>query len=202
MPRFPRNEPELAALALVVAQGLREAPEDFPAPPVPADELQARLDSYHGALTAAITAEATLREQHAVKDDALEELIDGVKANLRYAEVAVRDQPAKLNQVGWGAPGRGSALSAPGEVRDMGVKAEGDDWVLFDWKQPVDGGSVAMYRIQRRKAGGRTWELVDTAVETEHLLRDQPRGVDLEYRVIAVNKAGSGKPSGMVALVL
>ena len=35
MARFPQTEPEIAALAHVVAQGLKEAVEDFPAPPSP-----------------------------------------------------------------------------------------------------------------------------------------------------------------------
>ncbi len=202
MPRFPRSEPEIAALAHVVTQGIALAPEDFPTPPVPQDELQTQLDAYNAARIAAIAAETEVRGHHSAKDEALDLMVDSVKATLKYAEVAVRDEPEKLSQLGWSERSRSSRLEAPGEVRDIGVRAEGDSWLVLDWKGPVDGGSVAMYRIQRRKAGGRTWELVDTAVETEHLLRDQPRGVDLEYRVIAVNKAGSGKPSGMVAVVL
>ena len=34
------------------------------------------------------------------------------------------------------------------------------------------------------------------------LLGDQPRGVDLEYRVVARNKAGVGNPSATVTCVL
>ncbi len=56
MPRFPRTAPEIAALALVVTQGLAQASEDFPAPPVPTDELQGRLDGYNAARSAAISA--------------------------------------------------------------------------------------------------------------------------------------------------
>jgi hypothetical protein len=203
MSRFPRSEAEIAALALVVTQGLTQASDDFPTPPVAVDELQARLDAYNAALAAAIGAETASREEHAVKDDALEELVDGVKANLKYAEIAVRDQPEKLSQLGWGLPARASALDAPGEVRDMAIRAEGDTWVVLDWKVPVDGGVVASYRIQRRNGDGSgKWALVDTAVETEHMLSSQPRGVTLEYRVIAVNRAGSGKPSATVTVVL
>ena len=203
MPRFPRTEPEIAALAHVVTQGLADAPEDFPAPPVAPDELQMQLDAYNGALMSAVKAETAAREHHAAKDEALEKLVDGVKANLKYAEIVVRDEPEKLNQVGWGERREGTALEAPGEVRDIGIRAEGDSWVVLDWKAPVDGGAVAVYRIQRRSGdGSRTWELVDTAVETEHLLGNQPRGVELEYRVIAVNRSGSGQPSGMVTVVL
>jgi len=203
MPRFPRSEPDIAALALVVTQGLAQASEDFPTPPVPADELQGRLDAYNAARSAAITAETSAREQHAAKDDALEQLVDGVKATLKYAEIAVREHPEKLSQLGWGLPSPGSALEAPGEVRDIAVRAEGDTWVVLDWKAPVDGGTIANYKIERRNGGGSgSWELADTAVETEHMLSNQPRGVELEYRVIAVNRAGSGQPSATVTVVL
>ncbi|MEE8193629.1 MAG: hypothetical protein V3T74_12855 [Gemmatimonadales bacterium] len=53
MPRFPRSEPEIAALALVVSEGLAQAQEDFPTPPVPGAELQAQLDRCNAAATAA-----------------------------------------------------------------------------------------------------------------------------------------------------
>ena len=203
MPRFPRSEPEIAALAHVVTQGIAQASDDFPTPPVPPDELQAQLDAYNAARIAAIAAETAARGHHATKDEALDLLIDSVKATLKYAEVAVRSEPEKLSQLGWSERSRSSRLEAPGEVRDIGVRAEGDSWVVLDWKAPVDGGAIAVYRIQRRNGDGTgSWELVDTAVETELLLGKQPRGVQLEYRVIAVNRAGSGQPSGVVALVL
>ena len=42
MPRFPRTEPEIAALALLVTEGLAQMLEDFPTPPVAPDQMQAR----------------------------------------------------------------------------------------------------------------------------------------------------------------
>ena len=39
-------------------------------------------------------------------------------------------------------------------------------------------------------------------VETEHRAMDQPRGVELDYRVVALNKAGTGAASGIVTAVL
>jgi len=98
MSRFPQTEPEIAALALVVAQGLREAAEDFPAP-------------------------------------------------------------------------------------------------------PVDGGAPTFYRIQRQMEGAQ-WEDAGTATNTEQLVSNQPRGVELHYRVLAINKAGIGQPSATVTAVL
>ncbi len=201
MSRFPRSEPEIATLALLVTQGLGQAAEDFPAPPVPPSELQTKLNAYNAALAATVAAETAFREQHALKDDALAELVDGVKADLRYAEVLVRDQPEKLNQLGWGTRRDSSTLQSPGEVRDIGIVAEGDTWVVLRWKPPVDGGAVGVYQIQRKREGS-PWEDVGISTATEQLLSNQPRGAELSYRVFAVNKAGTGQPSATVTLVL
>ena len=37
--RFPRSESDIATLAARVIEGLTNAAEDFPTPPVPADQL-------------------------------------------------------------------------------------------------------------------------------------------------------------------
>jgi hypothetical protein len=50
MSRFPRTEPEIAALALLVTEGLAQA---VPSPPVPADELQAILHAFNATVAAA-----------------------------------------------------------------------------------------------------------------------------------------------------
>ena len=120
---------------------------------------------------------------------------------MKYAEVAARDQPEKLSQLGWG-PRRGAAsLKAPGEVRDIRIVSEGDSWVILSWNPPVDGGQVGAYQIQRKQQGG-AWEDIGTSVDTTHLLTNQPRGIEFDYRVIALNKAGAGQPSATVTLVL
>jgi hypothetical protein len=51
MSRFPRTEAEITALALLMVDGLTQAPDDFPAPPVQPSELQAKLDAYNAAYT-------------------------------------------------------------------------------------------------------------------------------------------------------
>jgi hypothetical protein len=44
--------------------------------------------------------------------------------------------------------------------------------------------------------------LVGLAIETEVTLNNQKRGKELEYCVIAVNKAGEGEPGNTVTAVL
>ena len=199
--KFPQTEAEIAALALVIVQGLAQAGDDFAAPPVSLTELQARLERYNAALGAAVAGDNASRERHAVKDAALEELVEGMKTDLRYAEDAARGQPEKLSKLGWGPRRANAPLQTPGEVRDIQIVSEGDSWAILRWHQPVDGGVPAYYRIQRKK-DGTGWEEAGTSTDTEQLMSNQPRGVELDYRVIAVNKAGIGQPSATVTLVL
>ena len=201
MSRYPRTESEIAALALRVAEGLAKAVEDFPNPPVSATELKAKLDGFNAADTATVAAKDEYLEQHAIKDDALEDLDDAVKADLRYAEIAARNQPEKLNALGWRPRRDGSPLEPPGETRDISIVSEGDTWVILRWKPPVDGGVPGVYKIQRKQEGS-PWEDIGISTDTEELCSNQARGVELHYRVFAVNKAGIGQPSATVTVVL
>ena len=55
-----------------------------------------------------------------------------------------------------------------------------------------------------REAGGEfgEWVQVGIALESESLLMNQLRGIQLEYRVKAVNASGQSVPSNTVAVVL
>lgn len=202
MASFPRTDPEISALALMLVRGLEQGPEDFPNPPVAPSELQAVLDAFEAATSAVVAAKAVVREKQAVKAEARHVLVDRMKADLRYGEVAVRDRPEQLTQIGWGSRRPGVKLAPPGEVRDIAIKAEGDTWIVLEWKPPVDGGGVMAYMVERRRRDGGSFEHIATVVDTEHRAMDQPRGVELDYRVVALNKAGKGAASGLVTAVL
>jgi hypothetical protein len=62
-----------------------------------------------------------------------------------------------------------------------------------------DGYVVEGKRRQRPEGA---WQDVATAIETEATLVEQPKGAELEYRIIAINKAGEGPPSNTVMAVL
>ncbi|MBI4500515.1 MAG: fibronectin type III domain-containing protein [Gemmatimonadetes bacterium] len=201
MPTFPQKEIEIIALAEMANDGLTKMAQDFPTPPVPVADMQARIAEYKTALQATTETDMMSQQQHAAKDQALTLIKDGLKANLGYAEIAARTERGKLAGLGWGPRRDKSPLQEPGEVRNIAVGKQGDTWLILSWEAPVDGGLPAAYHIQRQQNAG-PWEEAGTSAATERVMSNQPRGVQLSYRVIAVNKAGEGAPSGVVSAVL
>jgi hypothetical protein len=70
------------------------------------------------------------------------------------------------------------------------------------WQEPLDGGAVAAYRVERRKRPDGIWAVVGMAVDTRITLTGQDAGVEWEYRVIAVNRTGEGPDSNVARAVL
>jgi len=79
---------------------------------------------------------------------------------------------------------------------------QGGDWIKLRWKKPADGGKVAAYKVLCRERAAGEWKSQDTAVSTEFTLRGQPKGKELEYCVMAVNKVGEAPISNVVMAVL
>jgi len=202
MARFPRTEPEVASLAQIMVSGLTDNVAVYPAPPVAVVDLMALTATYNGAVNAAMAAAAEAEAATTTKNEALEDLVEAMKTNIRYAENTVNYDDDQLKLIGWAGRATATPLAVPGQVRLLEAPRQGEGWVVLDWKAPSDGGKVAAYRVMRRERPAGSWDSIATAIETEATLVEQPRGKELEYQVIAVNKAGDGPESNMVMVVL
>ena len=125
-----------------------------------------------------------------------------MKTELRYAELAVNYNDRKLNQLGWRKRKEPTPMQPPGAATNLAVKREGRGWVSLDWKKPKDGGPVAYYQLEVRHTGKGEWRDAGRYFEAATVLKDQERGVELEYCVVTVNKAGEGLPSNVVTALL
>jgi hypothetical protein len=202
MAKFPRTEPQTVILAQDISTGLAANAAIYPAPPVAAADLQTGIEAYITARDAAVAAQAAAEQATAAKNEALQALTDDMKADLRYAENTVDYDDDKLKLLGWGGRKAKTSLEAPGQCRTLEAPREGEGWLFLDWKEPVDGGAVAAYKIQRRLRPDGPWTDAGMAIESEITLTNQERGKEWEYRVLAVNKAGEGQPSNTVMAVL
>jgi len=199
MAKFPIREADIKALAQNIVTGLTDNAAIYPAPPVVAADLQAKLDSVIALCDEVVAAQAAAEQATATKNAGLDELADAMKADLRYAEDTVDYDDAKLTLLGWGAPAPPAALEPPGQPRTLEMPRQGDSWVFLDWKKPADGGDVASYKVERRERPSGPWTLLSVAFDSEVMLTSQDQTKEWEYRVIASNKAGDGAPSNIVA---
>ncbi len=152
-----------------------------------------------------VAAQAAAKGALDTKNAALATLVDDMKQDLRYAENKVANDEAKLELLGWGAPAGPTPtppLAVPGQTRTLEAPRQGEGWIYLDWKEPVDGGAVNAYKIQRRLRPDGAWTDVGMAVESEITLTAQERTKEWEYRVAAVNLAGEGAASNTVMAVL
>lgn len=202
MPRFPTTEADIVALAGLIKNGLKNNPTIFPNPPVRQILMGIKRNQFVTARDNALSAHAVAEQATTDKDQALQNLIDAMKADLRYAENTVDFDDDKLKLIGWAGKKAPTALPPPGQSRLLEAPKQGAGWVFLDWKQPADGGKPAAYKVQRRNRPDGAWADVATAILSEITLVDQPEKAEIEYRVIAINKAGEGSPSNTVMVVL
>jgi len=202
MARFPKKEAEIAALADRLWRGLWSNRPIYPNPPVHPISLRFKAMIYRHYRENSIAKQAAVKQATTAKDEALEELGEAMKADIRYAENAVDFDDDKLKLIGWAGKKTRTPLSTSGQARLLEAPKQGAGWVFLDWKAPAEGGRPKAYKVQRRLHTGGSWQDVATAILTEATLVDQPEKTELEYRVIAVNKSGGSKPSNTVIAVL
>lgn len=202
MPVFPKKEAEVAALAEPLFRGLLSNISIYPNPPVNPFALRMKSLVYKNRCEVLLAKKANAETATTAKDDALEDLVKALKSNILYAENTVNFDDVKLKLIGWAGRQTATALTPPGQSRLLEAPKQGEGWVFLDWKAPADGGKPRAYKIQRRKRSNSSWQDVATAILTEATLVKQPEKQELEYRIIAINKAGDGEPSNTVMVVL
>ena len=196
MARFPKKEAQIAALAEQLWRGLLDNNAIFSQPPVHPIWIRIRKLIYQSQHDNFLAARAAAEQATGEKSEALEELIEAMKADIRYAENTVNFDDDKLKLIGWAGKKAKTPIAAPCQVRLLEAPKQGAGWVYLDWKAPADGGKANAYKVQRRDSGD--WKTIATAILSEITLVDQPQRTQLEYRVIAVNKAGEGQASNTV----
>jgi len=201
--RFPTEEDKILTLGREMSSGLKANKDIFPAPPVEPDKLNVDEQACLQAIDAAIAAQAAAEQATANKHVALQTYADDIKNNLRYAENAVNFDDLKLKTIGWGGRREKTPLTPPGRALDLTATGQGEGRINLHWAKPIDGGKVTAYTVLcRERTAGSQWGSQGTAIATKITLTGQQRGKELEYGVVAMNKAGDGPVSNTVTAIL
>lgn len=201
MPRFPKTEAEIIALAQQIENGL-VTNTNLAGSPVTKADFAAMLSAFLAKRDQILVKEASLGEDYEQKEDLQDDLTDAMKRVIDYADLISDSDPSELATIGWIVSNNIATKEKPGQPRSLEIISQTDGSIFLDWKNPSDGGRVASYRVERRERPAGAWEACGATNATELLLLNQPRGKELEYRVVAFNSNGDSTPSNTVAAVL
>lgn len=202
MPQFPKEEPNIIQLAHKIAGGMNADQKRFAAPPIAPDALAADLVAYEDKINQIVAARAAAIHATEEKNQLLDKIIAAAKDNIAYAEIVAQGDDAVLKEIGWAGRSAPTKLQKPAQTTYLEILEQGDGWVRLDWKEPRGGGKPASYIVERSEDGGQNWTEAKTSIESEAALFNQPRAKKLLYQVVAINRAGTGEPSNIVALTL
>jgi len=203
MAQFPRDEAKVLGLAQEMADGLAANTAVYPAPPIDIKDFNTAIAACITSRDTVQAAKSALEEAVAAKKAVFDALEDKMKKEIRYAENTVDYDNAKLKLIGWAGRKSATPQAPPGQVRSLIIRSQGEGAITLAWERPLNGGKVAAYKIKRRgRAEGGAWSSAETAMETEITLTGQERGKDLEFCVVAVNKAGEGEASNTITAML
>jgi len=200
MPRFPKTEAEIIALAQQIENGLGTN-TNLADSPIDKTAFSAKLAAFTAKRDAILVKEAELKVDHGEKDDLEDDLTEAMQRVISYLDSFTGGDDAQLASIGWGAASA-PTKQPPGQPRTLEIVSQLDATLSLDWKSPSDGGRVASYRVERRTRPAGAWETCGATNLSELALLNQPRGLELEYRVIAFNSNGDSVPSNSVAAVL
>ena len=214
MPRYPTQQARKLALAEAMIGGYADHAGLFPSADVAL--LQSVRDAYCDATAVQIEAIARARLATEARQAAVAQMDAVMQRQLKLSQTDNTANPDNLKYIGWGPRAAARSIEPPGQPMKLESIDEGAGTLLIiEWKRPVrgSGGPVKIYIIERRDltidetgdggiGRGNKWKQTAISLETTASLKDQPRGIQLEYRVKALNKAGQSEPSNTIAVVL
>lgn len=201
MPRFPRTKNDILILGAKIVFGIQNNPAEYPDPPFDPANLNTLLGNLVLQTADRVSKDAAAKAALDLENDTVGDIVEESKRFIRLAEATHNQNAANLQMIGWDARAAAQSL-APGEIRNLEIVLQGAGTVFIDWKSPARVAAVGLpdyYLIERRVINPQTMAVTEdwgvwkeTATETEKTLIDQPRGVEITYRVAAVNNNGSG----------
>jgi hypothetical protein len=200
---FPTTEPQITALVRQMLAGYKIHRADFPNISWPL--LNGRYLVYNNAKNLQAKAKSQFRLATEAKDNSLRNLKNVMKQSLQKSEVDVAANPEKLKLIGWAPKGTRQPAQLPTQPINLQIAAKENRVVTLKWDRPDDDQRVRNYCIERWHQNGERfsdWTIVHVSYSIQATLRNQPLGIQLEYRIRAANNAGTGPASNTVTIVL
>ena len=205
MPKFPRRETDVLALVDNMIDGFKTNTGLFPnSNYATIEKLRVSYQNAKAEQSKALTAAQNATD---VKYSKLDALTAAMKKEIEEAQIDTAGDTVKMELLGWGDRIPFLPSDPPGPPRALDFTIQGPSAIFLDWKAPGrgSGGVVRLYVIERRTRSPKNtpygpWEEIEETLDSEAMLTNQPRGVQVEYRVIAANTGGHSAPSAAISV--
>lgn len=210
MPQFPRRKDALRQLSAQVVAGLQTFPADFPIGPFDWGTLAGLRAQDQINVTARQVAEAALTAAIDAENATLALIEEATHRQINLAESTYPGDTAQLQKIGWGTSPAAGAPPPIGQPRNLSATVQGKGEVSLDWNSPSVGRTAMRYYLIERQLRDINSNVVTedwgawqrTATVSEIEIQDMPRGVNITFRVSAVNSETTSPPSNSVDVVL
>ena len=212
MPTFPDNKLDILVFAAKVAAGINNNPIDYPQPPFDAATMMSKLAEATSLMAERQDKDAEAKDLLERENAKVEEIRVLLRQNVDQAETIHGNDAAKLQEIDWDVRADPKHL-IPGQARNLQATHQAAGEVELDWNLPVHTattGKPTIYKITRETRNMNppndviepfgTWQT--TEFKTKAALDNQPRGVEIRYRVTASNTNGDGPPIDAELVVL
>ena len=204
MPEFPTKEDDISALAKAMMYGFQNHGDEFPS--VSGPGMYFSYNDYISAREACIDAKAAAKLAVEEKNYRLGKLTTIMKKRLKKSQVDVSNDPEKLSYIGWAPRAINQPVEVPTQPSNLAVTGFGQGGLSLAWERPNGSSIVRNYIIERRQQREDEefgqWIPAGTSYQGSVELKKQPRGIQLEYCVKAVNTSGESLPSNTAPVVL
>ena len=206
MAAFPKVEVSIKTLATTVLEGCREHADIFSN--IDTTALEDAITKYNLAIYDKQEAAAMAKITTKRKNQALEELIELLREDLKLAEVDTADNPKELSYIGWSNGLEKSKIQPPLSPSGLVAIFDGTGYLSMKWDKPKYDTQRPVYNyvIQRRDQIGKgefgDWFMVDMVYKNQTTLLGQPSDLKMEYRIIATNPSGQSPESNSVCVIL
>lgn len=210
MPQFPTRKNDLRALSQAIVAGIQTNPADFPTPPFDWGTLAGINGADVVNRTNRQNSEAATKGFVDVENANLDDMGVGARRQIDLATAMYPGNDAMLAKFGWSdnaAPKTDVEISQP---RNLVAVVQGPGDATLDWNSPQTGArSLRNYIVERQVRDITTNTVTEewgawqrSVTQSEISLPDMPRGVNISFRVSAVNSTMTSTPSNTVDVVL
>jgi hypothetical protein len=200
---FPKKQSTIARLAYMMLKGYFQHFHDFPN--INKMGLLIKFKLYQNAVNMQTDAVSAFRIASENKNEKLRNLIAVMKNCIKKATVDTAASPEKLKLIGWGTKSASQPVRIPEQPTNLIAIHKQDGIVDLNWKKSANGGTVGNYVIERRGLDANQsnkWTFIAISYDCRINLTNQPKGIQLEYRVRASNPIGQSAPSNSVTIRL